>query len=468
MTGTMGASVAEGYAVELDASDPDSDIPDELQVLLAGQSDLEDTMEFPRSAITTASPPSLGGVLNVSAASEYPPFHAHLIDEEENHADIDAGQSSSDDDDTKKSFDFTGELKVLNESGASDRRSFVEQLENAFKTPAKLEFKFGEAFLQVDVPPVPALPRLVHSHEETSQSSSDLFSFDSNPSEQIIDVKEPTFTGSESQTDSDSLAMLKSASEFIMDVEPMMLPGSDSLAHTDSLISSVGGSDQESEEDRLDIPHPRRFTSSTGSRPSVGQLNVDFKFGGRPTTQPAEPRPLTLSDIIPSPAHQRKLSNSSFSVEDDSVLHSILAKASDLPVSIAPSRQRLDSDCSSKQRARDTARTSMAGGHSRTHSADSARMSFIGFESFDEVRRGFEFSGPRPAFYPPASSDQQSKSLATRIGLELCFDLLLRACYQRWCCRPLRLCAAKPAGASIVRGHVLLRFNVDVDVNDCG
>ncbi|KAF7437378.1 hypothetical protein PC9H_004217 [Pleurotus ostreatus] len=415
MTGTMGASVAEGYAVELDASDPDSDIPDELQVLLAGQSDLEDTMEFPRSAITTASPPSLGGVLNVSAASDYPPFRAHLVDEEDNHTDIDAGQSSSDDDDTKKSFDFTGELKVLNESGASDRRSFVEQLENAFKTPAKLEFKFGEAFLQVDVPPVPALPKLMHSQEETSQSSSDLFSFDSNPSDQIVDVREPTFTGSESQVNSDSLAMLKSASEFIMDVEPMMLPGSDSLAHTDSLISSIGGSDQGEE----DIPHPRRFTSSTGSRPSIGQLNVDFKFGGRPTPQPAEPRLLTLSDIIPSPAHQRKLSNSSFSTEDDSVLHSILAKASDLPVSIAPPlpRQRLDSDCSSKQRARDTAGTCMAGGHSRTHSADSARMSFVGFESFDEVRRGFEFSGPRPAFYPPPAAISNRSHLRQESGM---------------------------------------------------
>ena len=32
--------------------------------------------------------------------------------------------------DTKNTFDFTGELKKLNESGASDRRRFVEQLEN--------------------------------------------------------------------------------------------------------------------------------------------------------------------------------------------------------------------------------------------------------------------------------------------------------------------------------------------------
>ncbi|KAF9488564.1 hypothetical protein BDN71DRAFT_1535032 [Pleurotus eryngii] len=313
MTGTMGVSVAEGYIVELDASDPNSDIPDKLQVLLAGQSDLEDTMEFLRSAITTASPPSLRGVLNVSAASDYPPFHAHLVDKEDNHADIDTGQSSSDDDDTKKSFNFTGELKVLNESSASDCRSFIEQLENTFKTPAKLKFKFGDTFLQ------------------------------------IVNMKEPTFTGSESQVNSDSLDMLKSASKFIMDVKLMILPGSDSLAHTDSLISSIRGSDQESEEV---IPHPHRFTLSTGSRLSVGQLNVDFKFGGRPTFQPAEPRSLTLSNIIPSPAHQCKLSNLSFSAKGDSVLHSILAKASDLPVSIAPPlpHQQLDSDCSSKHR----------------------------------------------------------------------------------------------------------------------
>jgi hypothetical protein len=40
--------------------------------------------------------------------------------------------------DTKKSFDFTGEIKKLNASGASDRASFVEQLKMTFKTPAKI------------------------------------------------------------------------------------------------------------------------------------------------------------------------------------------------------------------------------------------------------------------------------------------------------------------------------------------
>jgi hypothetical protein len=46
---------------------------------------------------------------------------------------IDAG-------DTKKSFDLTGELTKLNESGGSDRLSFVEQLENALRTPVNLRY----------------------------------------------------------------------------------------------------------------------------------------------------------------------------------------------------------------------------------------------------------------------------------------------------------------------------------------
>ena len=46
----------------------------------------------------------------------------------------------SSDDETAKSFDFTGELRALNKSGDSDRTSFVEQLENAFPTPAHLGY----------------------------------------------------------------------------------------------------------------------------------------------------------------------------------------------------------------------------------------------------------------------------------------------------------------------------------------
>ncbi|KAJ7585441.1 hypothetical protein C8J56DRAFT_1087354 [Mycena floridula] len=57
--------------------------------------------------------------------------------------------------DTKKSFDFTGELKKLNESGVSDRRSFVEQLENVFKMPAKIDLGLiggTDGLLDIPVP----------------------------------------------------------------------------------------------------------------------------------------------------------------------------------------------------------------------------------------------------------------------------------------------------------------------------
>jgi hypothetical protein len=42
-------------------------------------------------------------------------------------------------DGTKKSFDFTDELKKLNDSGESDRLNFVE---NVFLTPANLRYDF--------------------------------------------------------------------------------------------------------------------------------------------------------------------------------------------------------------------------------------------------------------------------------------------------------------------------------------
>jgi hypothetical protein len=77
-------------------------------------------------------------------------------DDDQNGFGID-GHSSEED--TKKSFDFTGEIRRLNESGASDRDSFVEQLEMAFRTPAKIDlhYDFGNN-LRVEVPPLPPLP----------------------------------------------------------------------------------------------------------------------------------------------------------------------------------------------------------------------------------------------------------------------------------------------------------------------
>ena len=81
---------------------------------------------------------------------QLPVFRAQVIDDE-GELDLDSVHSDAEED-TKKSFDFTGELAKLNESGGSDRRSFIEQVESAFKTPAKIAINFGESFKEGALP----------------------------------------------------------------------------------------------------------------------------------------------------------------------------------------------------------------------------------------------------------------------------------------------------------------------------
>ncbi|RDB16264.1 hypothetical protein Hypma_003001 [Hypsizygus marmoreus] len=337
MSGTMGGSDVSCYAVaELDASDPDSDIPDELQYILHNQSDDGDTMSFHEDmeeSLPGSPPDSPLPIPSEPPMLELPSFHAQLIDDENNHADIDTG-GNSEEEDTKESFDFTGEIQKLNESGASDRRSFVEQLENAFRTPAKIDLRF----LAVDVPPVPKLP--IQLGGDSSESSSGLDSFSGS---ELVDMKEPTLLhlnmtamdDSEETDENKSQFDLFSGSHLVDIKEPTLLPGSDSLG------SSNGTQDIVMTDDSL--PKSLRASSFSGSRPSDGQLNTSFKFGGLPKSPAVSlpKKPQTLSDIIPPPSHVRSLSNSSITDEDDSVLQSIFAKITDVPQ--ARPRPRVDS-----------------------------------------------------------------------------------------------------------------------------
>ena len=96
-----------------------------------------------------------------------PVFRAQVF-----HPDRSFGNSDiTSDEDTKESFDFTGEIRMLNKLGASDRRSFVEQLENAFRTPARIDLKYTFPEHAVNIPPVPTLPadlELALSSEDSS------------------------------------------------------------------------------------------------------------------------------------------------------------------------------------------------------------------------------------------------------------------------------------------------------------
>lgn len=399
MSGTMGGSDTSAYRpVEMDGSDPDSDIPEELQVILHNSdNEMDDTMSFP----VNKAPPSPGmpPELPLPLPTEEPPALPvlRLTDEEDQNADMD--ESSGSEDDTKKSFDFTGELQALNESGGSDRRSFVEQLENAFRTPAKVDFTGLGPFL--DIPPVPPLPAMMTSQSFSDSSMTEESSSLSVPSvSQIADMRAPTFAQDSHESDSAGMDMA-SQSQLIDMKEPTFMPPPDVTEYQEESCEAHSS----------DSVHPLRGSSSSssaGSRPSNGQLNRAFKFGGLPSPSPQKEQLMTLSDIIPPPSHVRSLSQSSqsqeggSSIEDDSVLKSIFARATNLPGQDMP-RVRMDSDASSKVYVQDDSQQSQ-NSHSTELSRPSSGISFTGFDSFDEVRRGFEFTDNRPAFYPPPSS----------------------------------------------------------------
>jgi hypothetical protein len=379
LAGTLGGSVG---GQELDASDPDSDIPDELQIILSNSDhEADDTLSF-NPNLTIAHPPSPGLPpemplpLPEGSVTEVPVFRAKVIDEDDHHADIEEAGIDSEDD-TKKSFDFTGELQKLNESGGSHRLSFVEQLENAFRTPAKIDLRY-DFDLPLDAPPVPKIPSLQAELERAGDST---FSMD--------------YVSQE---------FLPQGFPMDVDTEPSLLPGTDSFATTNDW-------NEEEEEDFLCAERPQvlrnaRSMKSMKSRPSDGRLNRDFKFGGKPSSAPSTEKTeelLTLSDIIPPLAIAKSLSATSLAGDESAVLNSIFAKAVEIPS--PPSRARLDSDSSSKCIGRSAARASNVPGH-RRHSSE---LSFAGFDSFAEVRRGFEFHDHRPNFYPPPGANSRSQ-----------------------------------------------------------
>ena len=347
LTGTVGRS---SQAVNVE----------EFQTILTGRSDQEsvdDTTHYcPAEIDGSPVPGSMGHSPQFPSASIplQPLFPANFVDEVDNHAEIDEGHASSEDD-TKKSFDFTGELKKLNESGASDRRSFVEHLENAFRTPAKIDLRYGFSdSLCVRLPPIPAV--------NSAKKQEDLSTLDMPIS---IDT---------------------------LDVHPTVLPGSDSLA-----VSDYSPAEEAT---------PLKESFSRSSNKSDGELKMDFKFGGRPSPPQSEAadmeKPLTLSDIIPPASHVLAMSQSS-KIEDNSVLKSAFARVTKFPS--GETRMRVDSDCSEKREARETAKSSGESSHAR----HSSGISFAGMESFAEVRRGFEFTQDRPAFYPPSATRRRRR-----------------------------------------------------------
>ncbi|KAF8126205.1 hypothetical protein EV363DRAFT_1174651 [Boletus edulis] len=198
--------------------------------------------------------------------------------------------------------------------------------------------------------------------------------------------------------DYESRELLPSGFPIDVNVEPSLLPGSDCFATTAL------------DEELLDVVAPQvlRNATTVASQPLNGQLNHDFKFSGKHSSlSKKEASLLTLSDIIPPPEVVRSLSMVSFAGNESSLMKLILAHA--IQIESPSERPRLNSNSPSKREAREAARKSFV---VASHQRNSSALSFAGFDSFAEIRRGFEFHDSCPGFYPlPAtmSAGQQQK-----------------------------------------------------------
>ena len=105
----MGSYIGSMAEQEFDVSDPDSDIPNKLQVILSN-SDQEDTLTFdpqvPHPPLRSLGlPPEMPLPIPRDSAPEMPVFRANVIDEDDHQAEIEEAAISSEDD-MKKSFDL--------------------------------------------------------------------------------------------------------------------------------------------------------------------------------------------------------------------------------------------------------------------------------------------------------------------------------------------------------------------------
>ncbi|KAK6985188.1 hypothetical protein R3P38DRAFT_3450686 [Favolaschia claudopus] len=164
-----------------------------------------------------------------------------------------------------------------------------------------------------------------------------------------------------------------------------------------SIASGTGGIVSPSGQSLASIPLVNPYVAREGRASSAAlPLSAQIQAWGRTARRgAATKKPLTLSDIIPPPAHARAQSLSFLMETDDSLMKSNHAHVKNLP------RPRVNSDTSIRRAALESSRVSMASMHSRTRSRPQSGISFIGLDSFQEVRRGFEFHQNRPAFYPP-------------------------------------------------------------------
>jgi serine/arginine repetitive matrix protein 2 len=309
-----------------------------------------------------------------------PVFRATLTDDQDREAALNEPDSpcSPLENETKKSFDFTGELNKLNASGEGNRLSFLEQLEMAFPDPAKLQsFDFDRSMLMPSI-----------SFKLTAPGGNVSAANMSYGQEQE----------SRKHSHSDSVAQIQHVEPTRF--EDVVLP---SVVSPPAVLDSTRGSSISPlvmQNASMMGLHPR---SSIISRSSDSELSWTFHKDGVKSL--AGPMQFSASNGE-LPLLRKSRSTSSLVEEDSSLLKSIYGHAVPAteevpPVPVVP-RQRLESDTSSKRVARQATNTS----HTRTGS----EVSFSGFESFSQIRAKFEFMNEQSNYFPEIDLSKKSHS----------------------------------------------------------
>ena len=255
---------------------------------------------------------------------------------------------------------------MLNELGASDRRSFVEQLENAFRTPARIDLRCDFPENAIEIPPIPTAP--INTQVSLTSTMGLSTTVDNFLTDDIGVCKSHN-------------VILSNDKEYCRHLSyPMHSPSID-------IIWECPGNP---------------LASSKNSRPSDSQLNRSFKFGGSPMPsqcshdscgEEVSEAPLTLSNIIPPQSHHsRNNSQSSLVEEDSSILKSIMAQANPVlsvtsEVTVPRVQPRIELNNSVKGLVDKFSRNSTT---MQTSDQGLSRTSFAGFDSFNEVCHGCE------------------------------------------------------------------------------
>ncbi|KAH6911262.1 hypothetical protein BKA70DRAFT_1460516 [Coprinopsis sp. MPI-PUGE-AT-0042] len=306
---SLSGSDVSAYQVEVDDSDPDSDVPEELRVILRKDDRSVKAYGTGRNARVFEQ--------EEDVYSDEEDSRPHHRDEEEDDFDNDGeGYTVNHDDMTldvttdKWSVEVPRSARAVftqqpvfsasrlgvaptgsplassvclgNSVGLSSSMASVATLESAFKTPAKVDLNFNSDMFKIgfgieDAPPVPDLPKSLRRivEDESSVEESVEGSMEGSLEETVEDSTEASKLRIDDDYSEEPQADLSISGLTV----PVLAPRSSSnnIRKQSSRLEALKSSDSTLE---VHGDNPKSSISSSRSRTSDGELNRSFRFGG--------------------------------------------------------------------------------------------------------------------------------------------------------------------------------------------